>query len=213
MVLTLLIALLISYLLGSIPFSQLVAYLAKGVDLRKVGTGNVGGNNLIQNVGAGWGVLGGGLDILKGTAAMWIAQNLGVPSPFWFAAGVAVVVGHNWSVFLGFRGGKGLATGAGALAFVAPLEAIACMAIWALVNWRTGNSTSATIAGFGTLGIIFLFEGRRLEFFLLGFAIVGLVYVASARDLAKEARSRGDWKNVFSSHKAEAKKSDRAKAR
>ena len=58
--LSLLLALLLSYLIGSIPFSQVVAYLAKGLDLRKVGTRNVGGNNLIQNVGAGWGVIGGG---------------------------------------------------------------------------------------------------------------------------------------------------------
>ncbi len=202
--LTLLLALLISYLLGSIPFSQLVALFAKGIDLRKVGTRNVGGNNLIQNVGAGWGVLGGGLDVLKGAAAMWIAQSLGVPYPVWFAAGLAVVAGHNWSIFLGFRGGKGLATGAGAIAWVAPLEAVACMAIWAIVNWRTGNGTNATIAAFVTLGILFLLESRPIEFFLLGFGVVGLVYIASARDLAEEARDRGDWKNVLASHKAES---------
>jgi len=211
--LTLLLALLISYLLGSIPFSQLVAYLAKGVDLCKVGTRNVGGNNLIQNAGPGWGVLGGGLDVLKGAAAMWIAQGLGIPYPVWFAAGVAVVAGHNWSIFLGFRGGKGLATGAGAIAFVAPPETIACMAIWALINWRTRNATNATIAGFGTLGILFLFEDRPLEFFLLGFGVVGLIYIASARDLAQEARSRGDWKNVLSSHKAETENRVKAKTR
>ena len=209
--LTLVLVLLISYLLGSVPFSQLVASLAKGVDLRKVGTGNVGGNNLIQNVGAGWGVLGGGLDVLKGTAAMWIAQSFGVPYPLWFAAGLVVVAGHNWSIFLGFRGGKGLATGAGAIAFVAPLEAVACMTIWALVNWRSGNGTNATIASFVTLGIIFLFEDRPLEFYLLGFGVVSLVYIASARDLAEEARNRGDWKDVLSSHKAESKKHVRAK--
>lgn len=208
-----LLALIISYLLGSIPFSQLVAYLAKGVDLRKVGTRNVGGNNLIQNVGAGWGVLGGGLDVLKGAAAMWLAQTLGIVSPLWFAAGLAVVAGHNWSIFLGFRGGKGLATGAGAIAFVAPLEAIACMAVWAIVNWRTGNGTNATIAGFSTLGILFLIERRPIEFFLLGFGIVALVYIASARDLAEEARTRGDWKNVLSCHKAGLKKPAHTKTR
>jgi glycerol-3-phosphate acyltransferase PlsY len=211
--LSLLLALLLSYLIGSIPFSQVVAYLAKGVDLRKVGSRNVGGNNLIKNVGAGWGVLGGGLDVLKGTTAMWIVRSLGVADPLWFAAGVAVVAGHNWSIFLGWRGGKGLATGAGAIAFVAPLEAIACMAIWALVNWRTENGTMASFAAFGTLGIVFWIEGRHLEFFLLGFAVVGLVYLASARDLAEEARTRGDWAGVLSSHKSQPKKRVGAKTR
>ncbi|MEX1143549.1 MAG: glycerol-3-phosphate acyltransferase [Anaerolineales bacterium] len=209
--LSLLLALLLSYLIGSIPFSQVVAYLAKGVDLRKVGSRNVGGNNLIQNVGAGWGVLGGGLDLLKGTAAMWLAQSLGNTAPLLFAAGLAVVAGHNWSIFLGLRGGKGLATGAGAIALLAPLEAVACMSIWGLLNWRTGNGTTASFGAFGTLGIFFLLEGRPLEFFLLGVGVVGLVYLASARDLAEEARAGGDWTQVLASHKTPDKKRGRAK--
>jgi len=211
--LSLLLALLLSYLIGSIPFSQVVAYLAKGLDLRKVGTRNVGGNNLIQNVGAGWGVIGGGLDVLKGTAAMWLAQSLGIADPLWLAAGLAVVAGHNWSIFLGLRGGKGLATGAGAIAFVAPLEAIACIVFWALVNWRTDNGTTASFAAFGTLGIIFLLEGRPLEFFLLGVGVIGLVYLASARDLAEEARAGADWMQVLASHKTPDKKQGKAKTR
>lgn len=199
----LLFALMLSYLLGSIPFSQIVAKLAKGIDLRKAGTGNVGGNNLIQTAGASWGVIGGGLDILKGAAAMWAAQTLGAPYPASLAAGVAVVAGHNWPIWLGFRGGKGLATAGGALAWITPLEAIACMALWALVTWRTGNATNATIAGFGALGVIYFLQSRPLEFFLLGLALVALVFIATARDLAAEARTRGGWKNVLVSHKTE----------
>lgn len=195
------LALLISYLLGSIPFSQGVARLVKGVDLRKVGTRNVGGNNLSQNVGAGWGALGGGLDVLKGVAAMALAQWL-LPFPQSLAAGLAVVAGHIWPVWLGFRGGKGLATAGGAIAWVAPLEALACMLIWAFVYLVSKNGTNATIAAFVTLGIIFLVEQRPIEIISMAFGIVSLVTIASVRDLFAEARQRGGWKQVVSSHSA-----------
>src|SRR3989304_4215141 len=150
----LLISLLLSYLLGSIPFSLIVGRLAKGVDLRTVGSGNVGGNNLIANAGPLWGLLGGGLDAAKGAAAMWLAGILGVSYPISFLSGLFVVVGHNWSLWVGFCGGKGLATAFGALAWLAWPEALAGGRGWARPNLCVGGTTG-TIAGFGFLGVPF----------------------------------------------------------
>ena len=193
----LLIAILLSYLLGSIPFSQIIARLAKGIDLRKVGSRNVGGNNLIANAGAGWGLLGGGLDAAKGAAAMWLTSQLGVPYPASLLAALFVVAGHNWSVWLGFRGGKGLATAFGGLAWLTWPEAIIAAAIWGLVNWRIRNGTTATIAAFVALGILFLVESRPIEFFLLGSGLALLVYIASYKDLMVLNSSVKHWTENF----------------
>ena len=101
--------LLAAYLLGSVPFSQVIARL-KGVDLREVGTGNVGAGNLTKNVGLGWGIAAAILDGLKGLIPVWLALRSGLGPGASGLAGVAAVVGHNWSIFMRGRSGRGLAT-------------------------------------------------------------------------------------------------------
>jgi acyl phosphate:glycerol-3-phosphate acyltransferase len=108
-----LLAVLAAYLIGAIPFSQIVSVRLKGTDLRHVGTGTVSGTGLYR-VGGKWAViLGGGLDVAKGAAAAALAfgnDALGV------LVAAAVVIGHCWSVFLRGAGGRGLSTAMGALA-------------------------------------------------------------------------------------------------
>ena len=116
------IAIIIGYLLGSIPSVYIAARLATGKDIRKMGGGNVGGLNLYREVGP-WPVLPAGIaDLSKGAAAVAIAYwLLDLPPHFVLLAGLAVVVGHNWMVFLKFSGGKGMGTTFGALAILFPV--------------------------------------------------------------------------------------------
>ena len=116
------IAIIIGYLLGSIPSAYIAARLATGKDIRQLGGGNVGGLNVFREVGP-WSALAVGIvDIGKGTAAVAIAHwLLAVPPLFVLLAGLAAVVGHNWIVFLKFSGGKGMGPAIGALATVLPL--------------------------------------------------------------------------------------------
>jgi glycerol-3-phosphate acyltransferase PlsY len=194
----LLIALALSYLLGSIPFSQIIAKLVTGVDLRAVGSRNVGGNNLIANAGTGWGLLGGGLDAAKGVAAMWLAQALGAPYPWSLLCGLFAVAGHNWSPWLGFRGGKGIATWLGVLGFVSWPEAVIAALIFAVMNWRfIRNGTTATIISLVSLGVLYLITGKPIEVFLLGFGIAGLIYIASYNDLMATNKSVKHWTENF----------------
>lgn len=194
----LILALVLSYLLGSIPFSQIIGRLVKGIDLRKVGTGNVGGNNLIANAGVGWGLLGGLLDAAKGIAAMWVTQAIGVPYPLSLLSGLFAVAGHNWPVWLGFRGGKGIATGLGVMGYVSWPEAVIAAVIFAIMNWRIlKNGTTATIIAFVSLGILYLITGKPLEVFLLGFGIAGLIYIASYNDLKATSKSVKHWTENF----------------
>jgi glycerol-3-phosphate acyltransferase PlsY len=191
-------ALILSYLIGSLPFSQIIARLVKGVDLRAVGSRNVGGNNLIASAGTGWGIIGGGLDAAKGVAAMWLAQTLGAPYPWSLLAGLFAVAGHNWSPWLGFRGGKGIATGLGVLGFVSWPDAVVAALIFAVINWRfIRNGTTATIIALMLLGVLYLITGKPLEVFLLGFGIAGLIYIASYSDLMATNKSVKHWTENF----------------
>ena len=119
----LLLSLLIlaSYLLGAIPNGLLIARL-KGVDLQKVGSGNIGATNVFRCVGKGWGVLAFVLDAVKGFVPAFFFPRLLETAPPWLglACGVAAVAGHNWPVWLKFKGGKGVSTSAGMLLGIAP---------------------------------------------------------------------------------------------
>ena len=107
------------YLLGSLPFSVWIAR-AYGVDVRKVGSGNPGATNVLRSAGRGPGILALLCDVAKGVAAVLLARTL-TDSPVWWGwAALAAVCGHVFSIFLRFRGGKGVATAAGALGAVSP---------------------------------------------------------------------------------------------
>ena len=117
-----LLAVLAAYLMGSIPFAQLLSR-RRGVDLRRVGSGNVGASNVLRTLGVRPAVLAMMLDAVKGTVAVLVAQRLtnGVAAPV--MAGLASMIGHVYPVWLRFRGGKGVATAAGAFAVLAPVAA------------------------------------------------------------------------------------------
>jgi glycerol-3-phosphate acyltransferase PlsY len=98
------------YLLGSIPMSYLVARAARGIDLRQQGTGQVGGGNLWRMTSRKYGLTVGIYDFLKGMLMVWIASAQGLEAGQQLIVGLAVIVGHNWPVFLRFHGGRGIAT-------------------------------------------------------------------------------------------------------
>jgi glycerol-3-phosphate acyltransferase PlsY len=137
-----LIAIVGAYVLGAVPFAFVIGTLC-GVDLRKVGTGNVGAGNLRRVVGLPAGAAAGLLDGLKGLAPVLILRNLGMGSAIVALAGLAAVAGHNWSIFLWGRSGRGLAPSAGVLAGVDP-SLIVWPAGWAIAGWKFGGG----IAGF-----------------------------------------------------------------
>ena len=130
---TVALVLLASYLLGSIPFSYLVAR-TRGVDVRTVGSGNVGATNVMRSAGKAAGIAAFVLDAAKGALAALLARKvapgLAVPP----LAAVAAIVGHMYPVWLGFRGGKGVATGAGAFLPLAPLATVAGLVAFALTR-------------------------------------------------------------------------------
>lgn len=139
--------LLAGYLIGSIPFAFLLARRHRGIDLRLAGSGNVGAANLLRTTTKKIGVSAMALDIGKGVASVLVARLVDPGATGPAMAGVAAVVGHIYPVWLGFRGGKGVATTCGVFSVLAPqATAIATVAFLALV-WRTRYISLGSVAG------------------------------------------------------------------
>jgi glycerol-3-phosphate acyltransferase PlsY len=145
-----------AYLLGSIPFSYLVAR-RRGVDVRAVGSGNVGATNVMRSVGRGAGLLAFALDFLKGAAASQLGLWVEPTSPLPALCAALAVVGHMYPVWLRFRGGKGVATGAGAFLPVAPVPTAGAMLVFAIVAAATRYASLGSVLGAAALaGFAFL---------------------------------------------------------
>lgn len=146
------VALLLGYLLGAIPFGVVIARLAGGQDPRTLGSQRTGATNTVRALGLGWGVVVGIMDVAKGVAAaiagLVIGTAVGLP-PEWVAAGgcLAAVTGHIRSVFIGFRGGRGVATAAGGFLVLVPVALLFVIPIIGLVLALTRYVSLASIVG------------------------------------------------------------------
>jgi glycerol-3-phosphate acyltransferase PlsY len=143
---------IIAFFLGSIPFGIIVAKI-KGVDLKKVGSGNIGATNVLRSLGKWPAVLTLLGDILKGTIAVAIGRFLGVGPVYEGLIGLSAILGHNFSIFLGFRGGKGVATSFGVLFIYTPQVAIITVIMWIVIVVLTKYSSLGAIVSFGLLPV------------------------------------------------------------
>src|SRR5574337_692601 len=123
----------VGYLGGSIPFGLLIARITTGVDVRRAGSGNIGATNVLRVVGSGAGALTLALDVLKGWTPVAFSQWFGSPEMLVAAVGLAVFLGHLYPVFLGFRGGKGVATALGVLLALFAKIALLIVGVWLFV--------------------------------------------------------------------------------
>jgi acyl phosphate:glycerol-3-phosphate acyltransferase len=144
-----------AYLLGSIPFSYIVAR-RRGVDVRTVGSGNVGATNVMRNVSRGAGLAAFALDFLKGTAATLVALSVGREGALPALAAATAVLGHMYPVWLRFRGGKGVSTGAGAFLPIAPLPTLAALVAFGLALAATRYVSVSSLVGCATLAALAL---------------------------------------------------------
>jgi glycerol-3-phosphate acyltransferase PlsY len=152
------LVLLGAYLLGSVPFSFLVARW-KGIDVRRVGSGNVGATNVMRSVSVAAGLLAFVLDAGKGAAAVLLAGLVEPAGPLPALAGVLAVLGHMYPLWLGFRGGKGVATGAGAFLPLAPMATLSALAVFAVALALTRYVSLSSILGTATLAVLAFLGG------------------------------------------------------
>lgn len=186
----LLAVVIVGYLIGNIPNGVLMARLFGWRDPRRHGSGHTGGLNSARSAGFAAGVLVMLLDILKGLLAVWVAQRI-LPEPVSIPlAGIAAVAGHNWPIFLGFRGGMGLATGAGALGGQYLPAVLIGLALVGLARPIIRHTPRAVIVAMLCLPPILWFLPIELPVFWLG---TGLATLIALRHLS-------DWNRVYPSH-------------
>ena len=203
----------ISYLLGSIPFGYLIVRASKRGDIRETGSGGTGATNVSRRAGKAAGILTLLLDALKGAAAVVIAKLiLGLPvfaasgtslyqaatasaveNAYWWvaAAAIAAIVGHIFPFWLGFRGGKGVATGVGVFLVLAPLAVVFAAVVFLVIILLTRYVSLGSIVAAATIPIVVLIQNYispHVEFWpLLTAAIVGaaLIILAHRENIAR----------------------------
>jgi acyl phosphate:glycerol-3-phosphate acyltransferase len=180
--------LLASYLLGAIPTSYLVSRFIAGTDLRKHGSGNLGATNLYRVLGWKYAVPVALFDIAKGAVPVLVFARQASDSPlFAMACGVAAIVGHVFSVFVGFRGGKGVATAAGVVLGLTPLALGVAALVWVVLVLLTGYVSLGSIAAAAVLPVaVYLLEDSvRPEILWVDIAIAAGVILTHRRNIQR----------------------------
>jgi glycerol-3-phosphate acyltransferase PlsY len=184
-----------SYLLGSLPTSWIVVKLVKGQDLRKLGSGNLGATNLFRQLGWRWALPAALIDVAKGTVPVLVfGPRAGGGDLMALALGVTAVLGHVFSLFVNFKGGKGVATGGGVLLGLAPWAALVAIVIWAIVVKVTGYVSLGSIVAAAALvpALWLIYPAKRdlvLPFALLA-AMIVLLHRANIQRLLKGTEHR-----------------------
>ncbi|MBP1155246.1 MULTISPECIES: glycerol-3-phosphate 1-O-acyltransferase PlsY [unclassified Paenibacillus] len=181
-----LLSLVIGYLLGSVSFSYLAGKLLKGIDIRQHGSGNAGATNTMRVLGKGPGIAVLLLDMIKGMAAVWIGSLLsGGDSLFEVLAGVSVIIGHNWPIFFGFRGGKGIATTVGVMATLAFLPTLYAGIIAVLTIVLTRYVSLGSLLFTALLPIFIWFMDLPNEFLVLSLLLFVFAWVKHRSNIVK----------------------------
>jgi len=184
-----------SYLLGAIPTSYLTVRLVKGQDLRRLGSGNLGATNLFRQLGWAFAIPVGLFDLAKGAIPVMVfGPRAGGGQVVPLLLGAAAVVGHVFSVFVKFKGGKGVATGAGVVLGTAPWAFLVALVVWAVVTRLSGYVSLGSILAAASLppAVWLLHPERRgmvWLFALLALAIIAL-HGANIRRLAEGTENR-----------------------
>ena len=186
----------VSFLLGSIPTGYLLIRFLRHEDIRTVGSGNIGATNVLRSGGKSLGIATFLGDVLKGTAAVWLGTALAA----WMTSGlmpvreaeavaaVAAVLGHMFTPWLGFKGGKGVATGFGVFLAASPLAALAAIAVFFVVVFTTRYVSLASILGSISFPLFawFLIPGQKPALFVAAeFVVAGLIVVKHYQNIGR----------------------------
>ena len=212
--------LLLAYLLGAVPFSYLITRRVAGIDLRTQGSGNLGATNVFRTIGPGWGVLVLVLDMAKGVLAVLIMSLYtdtwavgahtplnGTPDLWRILAGVAASLGHTLSPFVGFHGGKGVATTCGAYFVLAPYPILVALTAFGAVMAATRIVSLGSICAAAVLPVaVAFFELKSATFsYTIFYFTLGISAWVIFKHRANIRRLRSGTEQPLSSQKSEGK--------
>ena len=192
-----------AYLIGGIPFGYLLVRWRTGADVRSQGSGNIGATNVLRSSGRVLGVTTLLLDIAKGWLAVWLMARFGSSEPFWTAlAGLAVIAGHAFPVFLKFKGGKAVASFVGAFAFLAPVPLAAIVIIFVAVVAYTRYISLGSVIGAALLPLAVWMIDHADRSLILAALLGGAFIIWRHRDNLRRLRAGSE--NVFTFGKRKA---------
>lgn len=197
-ILLIMLSLVLAYFIGAFPSAYIVAKLRRGIDIRNVGSRNMGAMNVFYKVGFWWGMLVLGLDIGKGALAVGIAIWSGTSLYVQMAAGVIAVIGHNFPVYLKFRGGKGGASCIGILVVLMPWGVIIYPAVFGILLAITRFPTLSYSLAFLSFPFIGAFLNHSIALAVFSVILIllpGLRYIPRIVEMYRKAG--GSWKHVL----------------
>ena len=172
-ILPLLAMVLLAYLVGSVPSGLIIGKGIFGTDVRQFGSKNIGATNTYRVLGLKAALPVFICDALKGAFGVWILSSYG--PMYMILGGILAMVGHNWSIFLGFKGGRGVATGLGVLIALSPVVALICFAIWGLIVYPTKLVSLGSIVAAAAVPFLMFFMGQSWWF--VGFGALAALFV------------------------------------
>ena len=180
-----------SYLIGSVPNAYIMGRLLKGIDIREYGSRNVGATNVFRVVGRGPGILTLVLDILKGFAVVYLVGFMSLPANpelVKIVAGFSVIAGHNWTVFLRFKGGKGVATSVGVFLALTPVSTAIAFLLFAVVFAASKKVSLGSLTGAVVFPFVLYLNKEPVETLLFASVVSSLIiirHIANIKRLAK----------------------------
>ena len=181
-----LVFVLVAYLFGALPIGLLIGRMVKGIDVRDYGSGNIGASNVWRTMGPFWGVAVFLFDFCKGYFPTYFAGRMHEVSP-WLPVGVglAAILGHNFSPFLKFKGGKGVATSLGVVYGLSPLAAVVGFAVWGLCLLLTRYISVSSMVGAVVTSAILIFFNHDLPHVLFALLVTLFVIVKHRSNMAR----------------------------
>lgn len=175
----------IAYVVGSIPWGFLITHVVKGVDIRQYGSGKTGTSNVLRSAGGKLAAVALILDLSKGLLAVFLARAVADTTSAEVVTGLVALAGHNWSIFLGFKGGRGIATGLGGLLVMAPIAGAIALASFTPITLLTrylslGSVMSVTVAFLAVLVLVLLDQTDATYLYYAG--IGGVIIIWQHRD-------------------------------
>lgn len=187
----------VAYLVGSLPTAYILTRFLKGIDIRTVGSRNPGAVNVFREVGPRAGLTVLAVDAIKGVVVMLSVLAMDLGDYAMFIGALAVLIGHNWPVFLGFRGGKGVATILGLSLAVLPLWTLLSLAISLMFGFTTRSVVFGIAAGIIAINAFTIFTGQSAAqiglCLTLSAVVIGTHYAITYRDVMASVQRRGLW--------------------